>query len=189
MLESITKFIEGTLLLQVNKDKTKVAYLAHGMKFLGFGFYRNPKSGVWKPTVHKKSKAKLLEKMKAVLDRRCPRRIEATQILLKQVIRGWANYYGIAIQTAGQIRGVDERIRRRIRQLILKAWKRKWTRFQRLKEIYAGKCTPKRESSCIRVAFSSQGHWALAQTANSVLTNQWLDAQGWTWVAKELKLE
>ena len=42
VLESITKFIEGTLLLQVNKDKTKVAYLAHGVKFLGFGFYRNP---------------------------------------------------------------------------------------------------------------------------------------------------
>ena len=46
VLESITKFIEGTLLLQVNKDKTKVAHLTYGVKFLGFGFYRNPKSGV-----------------------------------------------------------------------------------------------------------------------------------------------
>ena len=187
-LVSISKFIEQKLFLQINKEKTSVSRLSPRVKFLGFGFYRNPKTGKWKPTVHKKSKQKLRKRIKEVLDRRCPRGIESTQTLLRQVLTGWGNYYRIALTRGTQIREVDTWIRRRIRQLVLKSWKRKWTRYQRLHQIYVDQWTHM-EQACRRVAFSSQGYWALAQTANQALTNKWLKAEGWTWVASVLKLE
>ncbi len=83
---------------------------------MGFGFYWNWRGRKWQAIVHKKSKAKLLDKMKTVLSRKCPRGIETTMIRLSQVIRGSANYYQLGIRSKTKVREIDERIRRRIRQ-------------------------------------------------------------------------
>ena len=52
--ESITKFIEETLYLKVNKEKTLVSYV-RGVKYLGYSFYIM--KGKCQLTVHSKSKA------------------------------------------------------------------------------------------------------------------------------------
>ena len=96
MLISISRFIEEKLFLQINKEKTQVSRLSPKVKFLGFGFYQN-RNGTWKAIVHAKSRAKLRDKMRELLDRRCPRGIEATKELFNSILRGWVNYYGSAI--------------------------------------------------------------------------------------------
>lgn len=179
VLESVTKFIEEKLFLQVNKDKTHVSKLNPEVKFLGFGFWYSNREGQWKLIVHKKSRARFREKMRDILDRRCPRGIEKTKELLRSVLRGWVNYYGVA---ASKSYGANEDgwLRRRIRQLLLKQWKRNWTRYQNLLKLHDG--NPAKELSCREVAFTHQAYWDRARTANCVLTNDILQREGWVWI-------
>jgi RNA-directed DNA polymerase len=56
ILEHIVPFIEGKLLLRVNREKTVVAYIGK-VKFLGCGFY--PSEDGIKLRVHPKSASKM----------------------------------------------------------------------------------------------------------------------------------
>ena len=66
-MEKISKFIEAKLFLKVNKKKSYVARLSQGVKYLGYGFYRN-KEG-WQMCVHKKSVKEFKNKIKVILSR------------------------------------------------------------------------------------------------------------------------
>lgn len=46
-MESISKFIEKKLGLKVNMTKSKVSQ-PNGIKYLGFGFYYDKQSSLWK---------------------------------------------------------------------------------------------------------------------------------------------
>ena len=175
VLESVTRFIEDKLFLQVNKEKTHVSKLSPEVKFLGFGFLQR-KDGIWVATVHAKSRAKFRDKMREILDRRCPKGIEATQKLFNSVLRGWVNYYRIAISKSYGA-NEDGWIRRRIRQLYLKIWKRNWTRFEKMWALHNN--DPKMEYRCAEIAFSHEAYWPRARTANHVLTNEILYNEGW----------
>lgn len=59
--ESISRFIEGTLYLKVNKEKTVVSYV-QGVKYLGCSFY--VMKGKCRLTVHPKSKSKMKQDSK-----------------------------------------------------------------------------------------------------------------------------
>lgn len=180
VLESVTEFIEGKLFLQVNKDKTHVSRLSPDVKFLGYGFWYNQKDDKWQLCVHSKSKARFREKMRGILDRRCPRGIAETQKLFNSVLRGWTNYYASAISKSYGA-NEDGWLRRRIRQLYLKVWKRNWTRFNKLWDMHGRE--PKWERRCAMVAFSQEAYWARARTANSVLSNAILAEEGWMSIA------
>ena len=173
--ESSSRFIEEKLFLQINKEKTHVSKLNPEVKFLGFGFYQQ-KDGIWVATVHAKSRSRFRDKMREILDRRCPRGIEATRKLFNSVLRGWVNYYGSAISKSYGA-NEDGWIRRRIRQMYLKTWKRNWTRFEKMWALHGN--DPKMEYRCAEVAFSHEAYWAKARTANSVLTNAILYDEGW----------
>ena len=175
VLESVTRFIEDKLFLQVNKEKTHVSKLSPEVKFLGFGFLQR-KDGIWVATVHAKSRAKFRDKMREILDRRCPKGIEATQKLFNSVLRGWVNYYRIAISKSYGA-NEDGWIRRRIRQLYLKIWKRNWTRFEKMWALHNN--DPKMEYRCAEIAFLHEAYWPRARTANHVLTNEILYNEGW----------
>ena len=174
VLISISRFIEGKLFLQINKEKTHVSRLSPKVKFLGFGFYQN-RNGTWTAIVHAKSRAKLRDKMRELLDRRCPRGIEATKELFNSILRGWVNYYGSAISKSYGA-SEDGRIRRRIRQIYLKQWKRNWTRFVKLWGMHDNK--PEMEYRCAEIAFSHETYRARAKTSNHVLTNNILYKEG-----------
>ena len=64
--ESITRFIENTLYLKVNKKKIVVSYV-RGVKYLGYSFY--VMKGKCRLTVHPKSKAKMKSKLKELTSR------------------------------------------------------------------------------------------------------------------------
>ena len=51
---------------------------------------------------------------------------------LNPVLRGWVNYFHLS-ETRGAFEELDEWLRRKLRCMLWRQWKRVWTRFKRLK--------------------------------------------------------
>lgn len=125
---SITKFIEGKLLLKVNKGKTVVSYIK-GMKYLSYSFYVH--GGKCQLTVHPKTKAKMKSALKEMTSRSNGWGYEKRKQKLREYIEGWVGYYHFAKMKRLCLE-IDEWLRRRIRMCIWKAWKLPKTRIKNL---------------------------------------------------------
>ena len=126
--ESITRFIEKTLYLKVNKEKTVVSYV-RGVKYLGYSFY--VMKGKCQLTVHPKSKAKMKSRLKELTSRSNGWGYAKRKQKLKEYIRGWVGYYHLA-NMKRLLLETDEWLRRRIRMCIWKAWKKVKTKVANL---------------------------------------------------------
>jgi len=94
-MEGITRFIETKLYLKVNRSKSKVdSYKT--IKFLGFGFYYNPRHKQIRVRVHKKSIKRLKNKLRDLTSRRWSIKLEYRLFKIKQVVFGWINYFKLA---------------------------------------------------------------------------------------------
>lgn len=131
-LTSVTRFLEGRMKLKVNDQKTTVSDITRGVKFLGHGFYK-VKGGVM-PTVHSKSKERLKNALREILSRNRKKSIEAVKETLRKKLRGWCEYFKLAKYEKWS-KTMDEWIRRRIRQLLWKRWKRVRTRYRALRAL------------------------------------------------------
>jgi group II intron reverse transcriptase/maturase len=125
---SITKYIEEELHLRVNQDKTVVAHIKD-VKFLGYGFYFN-KNGI-RIRIHQKSVEKMKAKIRELTSRSNGWGNERRKESLRQYITGWVNYFRLADMKHLLVR-IDEWLRRRLRALIWKQWKRIKTRLHNL---------------------------------------------------------
>jgi len=92
-LDHIIPFIEGTLYLKVNKEKTVVAHV-QDVKFLGYGFYIYSGKGLLR--VHPQSITKMKEKIKELTCRSNGWGNVRRKVALKQYITGWVNYFNLA---------------------------------------------------------------------------------------------
>ena len=119
---SLTRFIEGKLFLNVNREKTVVSNV-RGVKFLGY--YVN--TGKCQLTVHPQTKTKMKAKLKELTSRSNGWGYERRKQKLKEYIRGCIGYYHLA-QMKRLCLETDEWLRRRIRMCIWKAWKKPKTR-------------------------------------------------------------
>jgi RNA-directed DNA polymerase len=127
-LENILPFIEKKLFLKVNQDKTVVDE-ARRVKFLGFSFYQ-PKGEV-RIRIHPKSIAKMKAKVKELTSRSNGMGNADRAMKLRRYIMGWVNYFKIA-DMKKLLQSTDEWMRRRIRVIYWKQWKRVKTRFKML---------------------------------------------------------
>ena len=126
--ESITRFIENTLYLKVNKEKIVVSYV-RGVKYLGYSFY--VMKGKCELTVHPKSKAKMKSRLKELTSRSNGWGYAKRKQKLQEYIRGWVGYYHLA-NMKRLLLVTDEWLRRRIRMCIWKAWKKAKTKVANL---------------------------------------------------------
>lgn len=181
-LNKVTKYLEKTLFLKVNKEKTKILWFSHGTQFLGFSLTQYvprhikqlaPKCTVY-VKVHTKKKEKFLKGIKETLDRKAPGGIEKTQKKFNQKITGWFNYFkgGITIKWMQE---ADAWIRRRIRQMYWKQWKTGKNRMENF-----SKLNPK-SPSLQNYAYSSNSYWRMARTKqmHNALSNKTLTSMGW----------
>lgn len=131
-LTNLIPFIERKLFLKVNREKTKVAYVGK-VKFLGYAFYiaKNKDAGL---RVHPKSVAKMKAKIRAITSRSNGMGNDQRKLKLKQFITGWVNYFKLADMKSLLIK-TDQWLRRRIRMVIWKQWKRVRTRYTTLKKL------------------------------------------------------
>ena len=131
LLESSTKYLEETLKLKVNREKSRTVsvFAIRNFKFLGFCFGKSGK-GIY-IRVHGKSWKKAKEKLRQFTSRsKCGSIIRAME-KIKVYMRGWLNYYGIA-DMKNNIESLNGWLYRRIRMCIWKQWKHPRTRKRKL---------------------------------------------------------
>ena len=130
VMKSVTRFIEEKLGLEVNAEKSKVDK-PKGIKYLGFGFYFDSFTKVYKAKPHPKAVAKFKVQMKKLTGRSWGVSNSYKVFKLNQLIRGWVNYYRI-----GSMKSLCERfdsnIRFRLRMCIWKHWKTAQNRAENL---------------------------------------------------------
>ncbi len=168
-LENIMPYIEGKLFLKVNRDKTKVAHISK-VKYLGYSFYRY--KGKCRMRIHSKSIAKMKAKLKELTSRSNGWGNEYRALKLKQFIRGWVNYFAMA-DMKQLLRSTDEWLRRKIRAIYWKQWKKIKTRYRMIKKFGMPEWKVHELANC------RKGIWRSAIMLNSVLTNKVIVSLGY----------
>jgi RNA-directed DNA polymerase len=170
VFESVTKFVEEKLKLKVNREKSAVAR-PHKRKFLGYSFTGHKKP---KLRVPRESIRKVQGNLKAIFRSARGRNLQRTITEeLNPVIRGWINYFRLAeVKTFAE--DLDGWIRRRLRLVLWKQWKKPWTRRKRL--ISAGLS----EERAVMSAFNRRGSWwnSGASHMNDAFRKKFFDAIG-----------
>ena len=121
VMYSITKWIEKKLGLKVNAEKTKIVR-PWKLKYLGFGFYRNSKTGIYYPKAHVNSVERFKQKLKSLTSRSWSMNFKVRVKKLNEVIRGWINYFLIA-NMKETMRRISSHLRPRLRAVLWKQWK------------------------------------------------------------------
>ena len=151
VMAGIERFLEKRLRLKVNKAKSAVAKPSV-RKFLGFSFTsgNEPRRRI-APQAIARFKARVQE-----LTRRTGGK-SLTQIVkeLSVYLIGWRGYFGFC-QTPSVLRALEEWIRRRLRAIAWKQWKRGPARFAELRRCGVGR------DLAAQTAGSLRGPWRLA---------------------------
>lgn len=129
--ENIIKYIEGELLLKVNREKTRISR-AHESQLLGFSFYTM--KGRHQIRISEKSLDRIKAKCKAITKSSTPASEGSRLLKLDEIIRGWVNYFRIA-KARNKMTMLDEMVRTRLRILRWRQWKRIRTRVARLVDL------------------------------------------------------
>lgn len=121
VMHTITQWIERKLGLKVNATKTHVCRPSK-LKYLGFGFYKNPQTKQWASRPHEDSVAKFQRALKELCKRSWSIAMDYRIAKLNQTIRGWINYFSIS-SMKGKMEKIDEHLRTMLRKVIWKQWK------------------------------------------------------------------
>ena len=167
LLESSTKYLEGTLKLKVNREKSRTVsvFAIRNFKYLGFCYGKNGK-GIY-IRVHGKSWKKAKDKLRMLTSRSKCGSIVKTMERIKEYMRGWLNYYRIA-DMKNNIERLNGWLYRRIRMCIWKQWKVSKTRKRKL--IGLGMT----EWVACEGAYSRKAYWRMAGSGvlNRALTKE-----------------
>ena len=134
VMESITTFITKKLGLKVNLEKSKIAR-PNQIKYLGFGFYKKINQNIWRQKPHIKSVQKFKTKLRDILVRSRSISLDERLLKLKQLIYGWVNYFRIADMKSLLSKEIDPNIRRKLRVIIWKQWKKIKKRYTCLRKL------------------------------------------------------
>lgn len=124
VMASLTDFIERKMKLLVNRDKSAVAQPVD-RKFLGFTL-RRLKSGKVYVLVSKAALKTFRNKLREMTPRNWGDSLDSCIRRLNRFMRGWLGYFGICdIKHLATLGREDGHLRRRLRALQLKQWKKK----------------------------------------------------------------
>ncbi len=150
VMESVKRFVEGSLRLTVNTRKSAVDR-PWNCTFLGFTVSRN---GL-KLKVADKAIAKLKDRVRELTRRTRGHRLRDIVAELREALLGWKAYFGIA-EVLSPLRDIDKWIRRKLRCYHWKQWGR------------AGYRELRRRGVSVREAWntskSAHGPWRLSRT-------------------------
>ncbi len=159
-LEHISPYITGKLFLKINLQKTTVSHVSK-IKYLGYGFYRY--RGRCRLRVHPKSVEKMKNRLRELTTRGNKWSNPEREKKLREYTTGWINYFKYA-DMKSLMEETDEWLRRRIRAVYWKQWKRVCTRYKMLRALNLP------EWKVHEMANSRKGTWRAAAMMNSALT-------------------
>jgi len=133
--ESIIKYIEGKLLLKVNRDKTQISRPQEST-LLGFSFFRYQEG--WEIRISDKTVGRIREKCKVITSRSNSMAESERIVKLQQIITGWVNYFALA-RAKTLMRELDGLVRTRLRICQWKAWKKPGARVRNLLKLGLGR--------------------------------------------------
>jgi len=159
VMAGLSEFIGRRLRLKVNEAKSAVAR-PEERHFLGFRLRVDPQTGAVEVLLSERTKRNAMERIRQLTPRNWGNSLASCVTQINAWLRGWHGFFGIASPSEQYVlRAFDAHIRRRLRAIILRHWKRKRTIARRLIKL-GGK--PK---SVWRQVYS--GHkswWALSHT-------------------------
>ena len=172
VMESVTRFLSKKLKLKVNQEKSAVDN-PRNRKFLGFTFIQGKKK-LYMLSVHKSSIMRFRDKIRKLNRKMRGSDIKASIKMITPLIRGWVNYFGIA-ETKNLFKGLDGWIRRKIRGILWRQWKKPRTRLKRLIALDLG------EASARRTAYAKCGPWRIAKSPgmHNALSNSYIESLGY----------
>ena len=124
------KRLFAQLRLQVNESKSAVTR-AWERKFLGYSFWV-AKGRVVQPRVAPAALAKMKARVRLITNRNGGRSMKRVAEDLRSYLAGWKNYFQLAA-TPRVFSDLDEWVRRRLRAVQLKQWKRGTTAYRELR--------------------------------------------------------
>jgi RNA-directed DNA polymerase len=151
---SIVKFIEKRLKLKVNKAKSKVD-IAYRIKFLGYSYYVSSKGKVSLRLgygVDKRAK----DKIRAITKRNRGKSVDSIIAEINTAMTGFINYFKLA-DMKEFLSDMDSYIRRKLRVIVWKHWKKPRTKFRKL----LGMGLPSLQA---RIAWCRKKYWRLSKT-------------------------
>ena len=128
VLRNTTDFLEHTLKLKVNEEKSAVGSPMK-RKFLGFCLHKINNETKCRPS--QASKKRFKEKLKYATRRNQANSFSFIIRKINQITVGWINYYGISYMK-GFIKSIQQWLHHRLRQLIWKQWRQVKTRYRNL---------------------------------------------------------
>lgn len=171
-MESMVQYLTKKLKLKVNQQKSGVDN-PRNRQFLGFTFTEGKKPDLIK--IHgsriKRFKKKVRKITKKMRGKDLSRTIRQE---VMPITRGWSNYFDLD-QRKRTFRDLDGWIRRRVRALLWRQWKRLRTRSRKLISLGLSVATAK------KYAYSSKGPWRMARTygMQKTVSNQVLEDMGY----------
>ena len=153
VMQGITQYIEQRLKLRVNRQKSAVAPAVE-RPLLGFEFFRD-KAGKVRVTVAPKALKRAQERIRQLTTRNWSVSMERRIKDLNRFTVGWTAYFSFA-DTSLPFDGLDKWLRRRLRQVRWKEWKRAPTRYRNLRALGIS------DRDARSWAASQKGYWRIA---------------------------
>jgi len=169
LLASLTRFLAERLKLKVNKAKSAVAP-PWRRTFLGYSltWHKAPRR-----RIAATSRERLVQKVRLVLKGARGRSLRHTIDQINPILRGWAAYFKLT-ETKRVLEELDGWIRRKLRCILWRQWKRPYTRARNLMKAGLD------EERAYRSAFNQRGPWwnSGASHMNQAYRKSWFDRLG-----------
>lgn len=170
VMRSVTRYLEEKLRLKVNREKSAVGR-PWERKFLGYSFAPGQKARL---KVAPESVARLKEKIRERM--RMGRGQNIARLIgdgLTPLLRGWVNYFRLA-EVQNIFEELDGWIRRKLRAILWRQWKRVFARVRNLMRLGLEK------ARALKSATNGRGPWwnAGASHMNAVLPKKYFDGLG-----------
>jgi RNA-directed DNA polymerase len=169
VMASVTRFLEEKLKLKVNREKSAVGR-PWERKFLGYSFAPGRKARLKvAPESVARLKAEIQERMRSGRGQNLVRLLEG----LAPLLRGWVSYFRLA-EVKNTFEELDGWIRRKLRAILWRQWKRVYTRAKNLMRLGLEK------ARALKSAVNGRGPWwnAGASHMNAALPKKYFDRLG-----------
>ena len=170
VMDSISQYVERRLKLRVNRRKSAVAP-ATKRPLLGFGFF--VRDGKVRVRVDPNARKRAKERLRKLTARSWSISMEQRLRAINRFTVGWTAYYAYA-DTATPFRELDEWLRRRLRQVRWKEWKRYHNRRRNLRTLGIPERSAREWAGSRKGCWRVAGSWILTRA----LPNAYWQQQG-----------